>query len=94
MFSVFEEREEIILEEHLELTVLDDLYSRGTWLVGDEGDLTEKCSRIEYRYLFSALKDTKFPLDDIVCTSIGRITDGDDFFSGFSILSLTHEEKI
>lgn len=94
MFSVFEEREEIILEKYLELAVLDDLYSRCAWLVGDEGDLSEKCSRIECRYLFPTLEDTKFPLDDIVCTSIGRITDGDDFFSGFSILSLTHEEKI
>jgi hypothetical protein len=94
MLSMLEKCEKILLQKYLKFTVLDDLDRSSAWLIGDEGNLSEKCSRHECSYLFSSLNYSQFALDDIVGASIGHITDSDDTLSCLSELSLTHQEEV
>lgn len=94
MLSVFEECEEIIFQEYLEFAVLCHFDGRCAWLIGDESDLTEKCSCFIVGDYFSADDDIELSLNDIVGTTIGWLADSDYFFSFLPVLSLAHEKEV
>lgn len=93
MTRLLKERKEVVLEKYLELCLFESGDARCAWLVGDEGNLSEKTPRFERRDFLSSTRDFYFSRIDIVRATIGSITFFDNDFIWFSVLSLTHEEK-